>query len=98
METRALCIAFFYAVGTAVGGIAGPLYFGSPIENATASGDIAGIAPGYFVGSALMIAGGIVAVFLGVHAEGKTLEDIARQLTAEDEASPSGPAKEPTPA
>jgi MFS family permease len=98
METRALCIAFFYAVGTAVGGIAGPLYFGSLIENATASGDIAGIAPGYFVGSALMIAGGIVAVFLGVHAEGKTLEDIARPLTAEDEDSPSGPSKETAPA
>ena len=28
METRALCIAFFYAIGTATGGIAGPLYFG----------------------------------------------------------------------
>ena len=25
METRALCIAFFYAIGTAVGGISGPL-------------------------------------------------------------------------
>ena len=25
METRALCIAFFYAIGTAVGGITGPL-------------------------------------------------------------------------
>ena len=28
METRALCIAFFYAIGTAAGGIAGPLLFG----------------------------------------------------------------------
>ena len=28
METRALCIAFFYAIGTAVGGISGPLLFG----------------------------------------------------------------------
>ena len=28
METRALCIAFFYAIGTAVGGITGPLLFG----------------------------------------------------------------------
>ena len=28
METRALCIAFFYAIGTAAGGITGPLYFG----------------------------------------------------------------------
>ncbi len=28
METRALAIAFFYAIGTAVGGITGPLLFG----------------------------------------------------------------------
>ena len=27
METRALAIAFFYAVGTAIGGITGPLVF-----------------------------------------------------------------------
>jgi MFS family permease len=84
METRALCIAFFYAVGTAVGGITGPLYFGSLIDNATASGDITGIAPGYFVGAALMVAGGVVAIFLGVHAEQQTLENIAKPLTAED--------------
>src|SRR5215213_2789016 len=44
METRALCIAFFYAIGTAVGGISGPLLFGSLIENASASKDITGIA------------------------------------------------------
>jgi MFS family permease len=34
LETRALCIAFFYAIGTAAGGIAVPLLFGSLIENA----------------------------------------------------------------
>ena len=33
METRALAIAFFYAVGTAVGGITGPLLFGRLIES-----------------------------------------------------------------
>ena len=32
METRALAIAFFYAVGTAAGGITGPLLFGKLIE------------------------------------------------------------------
>jgi hypothetical protein len=32
METRAMAIAFFYAVGTAVGGITGPLLFGRLIE------------------------------------------------------------------
>ena len=51
METRALCIAFFYAIGTAVGGITGPLLFGKLIDNASASGDITGIAPGYFLGA-----------------------------------------------
>lgn len=93
MEVRALCIAFFYAIGTAAGGIAGPLYFGKLIENATASGDIASIAPGYFVGAALMVIGGIVAIFLGIHAEQETLENIARPLTAEDTPS-SGETKE----
>ena len=90
METRALCIAFFYAVGTAIGGITGPLLFGKLIDNASASGDITGIAPGYFLGAALMVAGGIVAIFLGVHAEGEALENIARPLTAEDADSDGG--------
>jgi MFS family permease len=84
METRALCIAFFYAIGTAVGGITGPLLFGKLIDHASASGDITGIAPGYFLGAGLMIAGGIVAAFLGVRAEGQSLESIAQPLTARD--------------
>ena len=85
METRALCIAFFYAIGTAVGGITGPLYFGKLIDNAD---DITGIAPGYYLGAALMVAGGIVAAFLGVKAEGKSLESLAQPLTAEDADEP----------
>ena len=90
METRALCIAFFYAIGTAAGGITGPLYFGKLIDNASDSGDITKIAIGYFVGAALMIAGGIVAAFLGVKAEGKSLESLAQPLTAEDETTDDG--------
>ncbi|TXL57624.1 MFS transporter [Aeromicrobium terrae] len=84
METRALCIAFFYAVGTAIGGIAGPLLFGRLIDDATDAKDITQIAVGYFIGAALMIGAGIVAIFLGVRAEGETLEDIAKPLTAVD--------------
>ena len=85
METRALCIAFFYAIGTAAGGIAGPLLFGKLIEDATAGGEgISAIALGYYIGAALMVAGGIVAAFLGVKAEGQSLESIAKPLTAED--------------
>ncbi len=89
METRALCIAFFYAVGTAIGGITGPLLFGRLIENASADKDITQIAIGYFIGAALMIGGGLIAAFLGVHAEGQSLENIAKPLTAEDDADPS---------
>jgi hypothetical protein len=88
METRALCIAFFYAIGTAVGGITGPLLFGRLIENASASGDITGIAIGYFIGAVLMVAGGLVEAFLGVKAEGQSLESIAQPLTADDETTP----------
>ena len=89
METRALCIAFFYAIGTAAGGIAGPLLFGKLIDDATAGGEgISAIALGYYIGAALMVAGGIVAAFLGVKAEGQSLENIAKPLTAEDDTDP----------
>ncbi|WP_243060869.1 MFS transporter [Nocardioides sp. SR21] len=84
METRALCIAFFYAIGTAAGGISGPLLFGWLIDRASASGDITGIALGYFIGAALMIAAGVVEAIFGVKAEGKSLESIAQPLTAEE--------------
>ncbi|BDZ43459.1 MFS transporter [Paraoerskovia sediminicola] len=90
METRALCIALFYAVGTAVGGITGPLLFGRLIENADAAGDISGIAIGYYIGAGLMALGGVVAIFLGVGAEQKSLEDIAEPLTAKDAAEEAG--------
>ena len=86
METRALCIAFFYAIGTAAGGIAGPLLFGKLIDDAVKGGEgISAIAIGYYIGAALMVAGGLVAAFLGVKAEGQSLESIARPLTAEDD-------------
>lgn len=85
METRALCIAFFYAIGTAAGGISGPLLFGYLIDRASADNDITGIAIGYFIGAALMIGAGIVEMFLGVKAEGVSLESLAKPLTAEDD-------------
>jgi MFS family permease len=85
METRALCIAFFYAIGTAVGGITGPLLFGALIDHASAAKDISAIAIGYFIGAALMVLGALAEAFLGVRAEGRSLESIAQPLTAEDD-------------
>jgi MFS family permease len=87
METRALCIAFFYAIGTAAGGIAGPLLFGALIDHAVPTQDLSLINIGYLIGAALMIAGGIVELLLGVRAEQQTLENIAKPLTAESEPS-----------
>jgi len=48
-----------------------------------------------------MIAGGIIAIFLGVHPEQETLENIAKPLTAEDSSDESGQSDQqtaPTPA
>jgi MFS family permease len=95
METRALCIAFFYAIGTAVGGISGPLLFGKLIEDASASKDITQIAIGYFIGAVLMVGGGLVEAFLGVKAEGQALESIAKPLTAEESEHGSTTAVQP---
>jgi hypothetical protein len=81
METRALSIAFFYATGTAAGGIAGPLLFGHLI----ASGSQDQVATGFFIGAVVMAIGGIAELLFGVKAEQKQLEDVATPLTAEGE-------------
>jgi MFS family permease len=86
METRALSIAFFYAVGTAAGGIVGPLLFGHLI----ASGNQDQVAIGFFIGAVVMSVGGIAEILFGVRAEQKQLEEVAEPLTAEgvEEARP----------
>ena len=80
METRALAIAFFYAVGTAAGGITGPLLFGQLIN----SGDRGNVAIGFYIAAAVMAVGGIAEIFLGVRAEKANLEDLAQPLTTHD--------------
>jgi len=75
-EIRAMAIALFYAVGTGIGGIAGPLLFGRAIE----IGTVGAIAAGYYVGAVLMIAAGVVEIFLGVEAARKSLEQVAPPL------------------
>ncbi|MEU5523575.1 MFS transporter [Streptomyces sp. NPDC047860] len=80
METRALSISLFFAIGTAVGGITGPLLFGQLIH----SGNADLVAIGFLVGAAAMALGGLAEVFFGVRAEQQSLENIARPLTAEE--------------
>jgi membrane protein DedA with SNARE-associated domain len=76
-QTRALSIALFYSVGTAIGGITGPTLFGQLVH----SGQIRLIAVGFLVGAAAMALGGITELFLGVRAEQQSLENIAAPLT-----------------
>ncbi len=80
LEIRALAIAFFYAVGTGVGGIVGPALFGALIE----TGSRAHVFAGYLFGALLMIIAGAIALRFAVAAERKPLETVARPLaTAE---------------
>ncbi len=77
METRAMAIAFFYALGTAAGGITGPLVF----SDLTSSGVVGDTVLAFQIGASLMCAAGLVAAFLAVPAEGRSLESIAAPLS-----------------
>ncbi|MGH8980615.1 MAG: MFS transporter [Acidimicrobiales bacterium] len=79
METRALAIAFFYAIGTGAGGVLGPLLFGPLIT----TGRKSMVALAFFIGSVLMVGGAVAELAFGVKAERQQLEDIAPPLTAE---------------
>ncbi|OBG83366.1 MFS transporter [Mycobacterium sp. E3298] len=88
METRALAIAFFYAVGTAIGGITGPLLFGQLIN----SGERGQVMWSFLTGAAVMAIAGLVELRLGIAAERRPLEELALPLTVEDaEADGRGP-------
>ncbi|MBV9349931.1 MAG: MFS transporter, partial [Mycobacterium sp.] len=80
METRALAIAFFYAVGTAIGGISGPLLFGQLIN----SGQRGQVVWSFLIGAAVMAVGGLVELWLGIAAEQRPLEELALPLTVDD--------------
>jgi MFS family permease len=76
LEVRALAIAMFYAVGTGIGGVAGPALFGALID----TGSRGSVFAGYLFGSVLMIAAAAIAWRYAVAAERRSLESIARPL------------------
>ena len=90
METRALAIAFFYAVGTGLGGIVGPLLFGHLI----ATNSRGWVTAAFLIGAGVMALGGLAEIFLGVRAEQTPLEDVAKPLTAEEAESKELPGKQ----
>jgi MFS family permease len=78
LEIRAMAIAFFYAVGTGLGGLLGPALFGKLI----ASKSFTEMMVGFMIAAVWLLVAAVVAWFLAVDAEGKALEDIAEPLSA----------------
>jgi MFS family permease len=76
LEVRALAIALFYAIGTAIGGVVGPALFGALIDTGSRNSVFAG----YLLGAALMVAAAAVAWRYAVAAERKSLESVAQPL------------------
>jgi MFS family permease len=79
LETRALAIAIFYALGTAIGGSSAPALFGYLIG----TGSIWALSAGYIVAAVLMAGAAVAEALWGVDAEGQPLESIAGPLSSE---------------
>ena len=77
LEARAMAIALFYSIGTGIAALS-PTLFGALIATHSRTN----VNYGYMLGAGLMIAAGIVAIFLAVEAERRSLEDVAKPLTA----------------
>jgi hypothetical protein len=67
-------------LGTATGGIVAPFLFGHLI----ATGEAGSIVLGYWLAALLMIAGAVTEWLIGVDAERKSLETVARPLSSAD--------------
>jgi MFS family permease len=78
IEARALAIALFYSLGTALGGVVAPWLFGSLIG----TGERGAVFHGYLFGAALMVAAALTELFIGVKAERQPLESVARPISA----------------
>jgi MFS family permease len=77
IEIRAGAIALFYTVGTLLGGVVAPWFFGQLIQ----SGNRGEIVLGYYVAAALMLLGAVADLVLGFKAERLALEAVAPPLS-----------------
>jgi MFS family permease len=78
LEARALAIAVFYALGTAIGGVAAPWLFGLLVG----TGERGAVFLGYLLGAGLMIGAAGVELAIGIRAERQPLESVARPLSS----------------
>ncbi len=80
LEIRAVAISIFYACGTLAGGVFGPALYGYIVG----TGSRLLLFWGYIAGAVVMAMGGLFEIWMGVNAEGKSLEDVARPLACQD--------------
>jgi MFS family permease len=78
LEARALAIALFYSLGTALGGVIAPWLFGILIG----TGARGAVFAGYLLGAGLMVAAAIVEFAIGIRAERQPLESVACPLSS----------------
>ncbi len=78
LEVRSKAIAVFFAIAQCFGAL-GPVIYGALIGDGSQP---IRLFYGYLLGAGVMVAGGLVAYFLAVDAEGKSLEEIANPLSA----------------
>ena len=78
-EVRAKAIGVFYSISQGAGIVAN-LFFGALIGTSKHP-PTSGLFVGYLSGAGIMVIGGLIAVFLGVDAAGKSLEDVATPLS-----------------
>ena len=82
LEIRGMAIAIFYALGTLIGGVGAPALFGRLIKHDVAAHSRDALFGGYVLAAGLMIAAGGVEWWIGVKAEGQSLESIAAPLSS----------------
>ncbi|WP_446744574.1 MFS transporter [Silvibacterium acidisoli] len=78
LEVRAMAISVFYAFGTLIGGVGAPALFGSLIQ----SGSQINLFWGYIGAAVLMLFAAAFELYAGVAAEGRSLEQISKPLSA----------------
>ena len=87
LETRALCIAVFYAVGTGIGGVIGPQVFSRMINTESYEQVFLALS----LGAVMMILGDLAELAFGVKAERKALRTSPSRSRSSPQSGPLSP-------
>jgi len=80
LEVRGQAISYFFCIAQGAGALA-PVIYGALMGDFSSRGPLT---VGFFIGAVVMIIGGVVALAIGINAEGQSLEDVADPLSKVD--------------